>query len=286
MAADLDIYVENLRSFASVREYTLKLLLPGLTKAGLSYRLLSRFDPRDVGCCALVHIDLTDIPDEFARIHASYEKTINGRALTIRRTLYSTAGLKRGAVFDGPVIVKTLLNSGGFPELRYKKNQNLGSRTAHRFRRLLIPHYKERLCPPYTLYKSIGDVPEESWQDERLVVEKFLPGSFDLPVIKYRYCFLHETELNLRTTYDDLLCSSAKVGGNEIVKAVPEAVMEVRSRLNIDFGAIDYFVVDGEVTVIDANKTVTTAQAWMMRYDFVGDYIDRLTQTLVDFVER
>ncbi len=226
------------------------------------------------------------MPDQFAGVHASYEKTINGRASTIRRTLYSTAGLKQGAAHDGPVIVKTILNSGGHPELRYRKNRDLGSRMARGVRKLLIPHYKRGLCPPYELYGSIRDVPEESWQDERLVVEKFLPGSFDLPVIKYRYCFLFETELNLRTAYDDLLCSSARVGDNEIVKAVPEAVMEVRSRLNIDFSAIDYFIVDGEVTIIDANKTVTTARAWMTRYEFVRDYIDRLTRTLIDFAER
>jgi hypothetical protein len=285
MAADLDIYVENLRSFAALREYTLKLLLPGLTSAGLSYRLLDHFNPKDIGRSALVHIDLTDVPDQFAGVHASYEKAINGQASTIRRTLYSTAGLKQGAGHDGPVIVKTLLNSGGYPELRYRKNRNLGSRAAHQLRKLLIPHYKKRLCPPYKLYKSIRDVSEESWHDERLVIEKFLPGSLDLPVVKYRYCFLFETELNLRTAYDDLLCSSAKVRANEIVKAVPEAVLEVRSRLNLDFGAIDYFIVDGEVTIIDANKTVTTARAWMTRYGFVRDYINRLTRTLVNFVE-
>ena len=286
MAAQLDIYVENLRSFAAVREYTLKLLLPGLTRAGISYRLLSRFDPSDIGRCALFHIDLTDVPDEFAGLHAAYEKTINGRASTILRTLYSTAGLKRGDAHEGPVIVKTLLNSGGHPERRYGKNRNIGTRTAYQVRKLLIPRYKQGLCPPYELYESIRDVPEESWQDERLVVEKFLPGSFAQPVVKYRYCFLFETEFNLRTAYDDLLCSSARVGGNEIVKAVPEAVMEVRSRLNIDFGAIDYFIVDGKVTIIDANKTVTTARTWMTRYEFVRDYVDRLTRTLVDFVER
>lgn len=283
MTADLDIYVERLRTFRAARDYTLTLLLPRLRQAGGEYRILDRFDPTDSGRRALLHIDLTDVPDEFSRVAESYEKTINGRALTIRRTLYSTARLRPGDDYRGPVIVKTVLNSGGYPELRYRKNRNVVSRVAHGIGKLVRPGYKRRICPPYEVYESAGGVSDQTWRDERLIVEKFVPGSLFLPIVKYRYCFLFDTTLTLKSTCDDLLCTSATVRSNEIIESVPDEVVAVRRCLDLDFGAIDYFMVDGEAVVIDANKTVSTALAWMARYECVREYVDRLERTLISF---
>jgi hypothetical protein len=282
---DIDIYVENRWSFREAREYTLKLLLPFLTEAGVHFRILDRAEPppRDPADAAFLHIDLTDVPRAFTGLHTRYDRVINGHALTIRRTLYSTARVARDTTWQGPVIAKTVLNSGGYPELHYRKNRSLQSRLLHEWRRLSTPHYKAQICPPYAVYDAPDRVPDSVWRDERMIVERFLPGNLNLPVEKCRYSFMFDTELNLRSTYDDLLCHPAKVLSTELIADVPEPVRRVRRERRLDYGAIDYFMVDGAAIVVDANKTVCTTPAWVTQYESVADYIDRLAATLIAF---
>jgi hypothetical protein len=116
-----------------------------------------------------------------------------------------------------------------------------------------------------------------------MIVERFLPGNLNLPVEKCRYSFMFDTELNLRSTYDDLLCHPAKVLSTELIADVPEPVRRVRRERRLDYGAIDYFMVDGAAIVVDANKTVCTTPAWVTQYESVADYIDRLAATLIAF---
>ena len=58
----------------------------------------------------------------------------------------------------------------------------------------------------------------------------------------------------------------------------------MRERLNLDFGAIDYFVVDGKGIVVDANKTVGSNPNWLKRNLFRQEFDQRMAEALIAFI--
>ncbi|MER9724843.1 MULTISPECIES: hypothetical protein [unclassified Mesorhizobium] len=283
-AADLDVYVESLRNFRLVRSYSIAQLLPYLEQAGLKVRLLDRPAGRDRAPVAFLHVDLTIVPSTYRGLGHLYDRTINGRALSIHRHLYSTLKLEAGDSHKGPVVVKTVLNSRGRPEQRWWQHRNGLTRSAHAIRKLFEPGYKDRLCPPYKVYQTIGEVPRDVWRNNRLMVEKFAFDTLDLPIVKHRYMFLLGAEVNMRQVYDDVLCAGSKILSNEVGGAVPPEVLAVRQRLNLDFGAIDYFIVDSKGIVVDANKTVGSNPEWLKKNRFRQEFNDRMAEELIAFV--
>ncbi len=278
---DLDIYVESAKHFKASNFYTLSHILPRLAEAGLSYRILETFNPGIPAKCAFVHVDLTDLPDEFRGITEVYPCAINGAATTINRTLYSKAILRQGDDFQGPVISKAILNHAGLPEFRYSRNSSYTARLRHHLNKLLNRNYKKTVCPSYETYRSIHDVPASIWLDSRLIVEKFLPGNLDLPITKYRCEFFMDCSLVTRSVFNSLLCSPEKVISVDVVDSIPSEVKRVRKLLKLDFGAIDYFMVDGQAFVIDANKTSSATVDWIDKYPGVANYIDDVANTLI-----
>ncbi|RVC58821.1 hypothetical protein [Mesorhizobium sp.] len=283
-AADLDVYVESLGNFGSSREYSIQSLLPHVEEAGLKVRVLDRPAGGSRAPAALLHVDLTEVPQEYSQIGNLYQRSINGRALSIHRHLYSTLRLDYGDSHPGPVVVKTVLNSRGRPELRWRQYRNGWTRAAHALRKIATPDYKERLCPRYRVYGTIAEVPAEVWRDERLMVEKFAFDSLDLPIVKHRYMFLLGAELNMRQVYEDVLCAGAKIVSNEVGGAVPDEVRAVREKLHLDYGAIDYFIADGKGIVVDANKTVGSNPSWLKRNLFRQEFDRRMAEALIGFI--
>ena len=295
MGSGLDIYVESLGNFRDNRGYAIQFLLPRLRDAGIRVRILDRpaagNEARNAAGnraeAAFLHIDLTELPEAYHGIRHQYPRTINGEALSIHRYLYSTLRLRPGEAHDGPVIVKTVLNSHGRPELRWRQYRNAWTRIAHASRKLVSPGFKQRQCPPYRVYRSIGEVPEADWQDERLMVEKFAFPTLDLPIVKHRCYFLFDTELNMKQVYDDILCASNKILSNEASNdPIPESVQAVRRRLKLDYGAIDYFLVDGDAVVVDVNMTSGASAEWLKRNAFRREFNDRVVARLIDFVRQ
>jgi len=58
----------------------------------------------------------------------------------------------------------------------------------------------------------------------------------------------------------------------------------VRQRLGLDFGAIDYFIIDGKGIVVDANKTAGSNPIWLKKNRFRQDFNDRMAAALIRFV--
>ena len=282
---DLDIYVERGPHFTKSEAYILKLILPGLIKKDFTYRTLSRFNPDHTGRCAFIHVDLTELPKESREIYKSYPGCINGKATTISRKLYSRVMLNQDDDFDGPVIVKSALNHRGLPELRYKKNRNFITKKFYKIRARRIKDYRKKVCPVYCIYKSIREVPSETWGDASRIVEKFLPGNLNLPVVKHRYEFFLDVELYTRSTFNSLLCDPAFTTSFEVIDKAPEIVTDVRRSLHLDFGAIDYFMVGNEAYVIDANKTTTLTHDWVNKYPPIAKYLERVGERFLEFVK-
>lgn len=279
----LDVHVDRRANFARMRGYKLHCMLRGLDRAGLRWRMVDD-GAGDPGNAAFVHVDLTELPQRFRGIGDRSARAINARAVTIDRRLYSRLRLTPDSDHEGPVIVKTVLNSRGLPELRYRSRANLASRLDHLLRKIAVRGYKDAVCPAYRILASVRDVPAEVWEDERLMVERFAPGGVTLPVVKHRLDFFFDVELNTRAVFASLLCDPESVEAFDVVADVPEAVRRVRRDLNLDYGAIDYFVIDDEAFVIDANKTVTTTESWVGRFPAVAGHVDDVTSRLIEFV--
>ena len=54
----------------------------------------------------------------------------------------------------------------------------------------------------------------------------------------------------------------------------------------LDYGAIDYFLVDGNAVVVDANMTTGANAEWLKRYAFRREFNDHVAERLIDFVRR
>ncbi|MAS05692.1 MAG: hypothetical protein CL534_13560 [Ahrensia sp.] len=282
----IDIFVERRRTFESIRHYKLKHMLEGLKRAGIDWRLIDQPAEGQGGEAAFLHVDLTDVPADFITAAHRYGRCVNRDASTIRRTLYTRAKVQRDDNFAGPVIVKTVLNSRGAPELRYENRRSFAARAGYTAKKLLIPGYKQRLCPDYEIHDSLEDVPKSVWDDPRLLVERFLPGAMDLPIVKHRYDFFFEVELNTRVAYQSLLCDPETLTEFDVDPDVPQAIRDLREQLNLDFGAIDYFMENGEAIPIDANKTVTTTDSWVATWPAVARHVEEVTDRLIEFARN
>jgi hypothetical protein len=282
--ARLDVYVERRSNFLRIAAYKLKYMLRRLSRANLSYRVLDHFSPDDAAERGFLHVDLTEVPKAFQAIHRHYPECVNGRAATISRLLYSRARVFRDDPYAGPVIVKTILNHRGLPELRLYRTSNIVRRCAHALGKRITPGYEARLCPVYRAYPSLSAVPAGVWTDPRLMVERFLPGRLEPPIVKYRLDFFYDVELNMRSTYGSILCDPKTLIRTEVVTDVPAEVIAVRRALHLDFGAIDYFVLLGDAFVIDANKTVTETPLWMTEVRPMVRYMELAGERLIDFV--
>ena len=89
------------------------------------------------------------------------------------------------------------------------------------------------------------------WQNPHLIVERYIPGTAEPPLTHRRFEFFLDLELAYALTYDDPI-DGTTLDLTFDVEPPPE-VTDLRHRLAIDAGAIDYFEVDGEVTVVDVN---------------------------------
>jgi hypothetical protein len=283
-AADLDVYVEHAPSFGSNRNYILNRALEHFCGAGLRYRLLERADRRNTGAVAVVHVDLTDVPPRHCPAPGTYALCLNGEATSISRVLYSRARLGPDSQYPGPVIVKSVLNSRGLPERNYLLATNRTFRLECRVLRLLgrVPHPMR--CPPYGLYESVDAVPNAVWRDPHRIVERFVPGLLATPVVKYRCDFFLDVTLHTRGTYDSLLADPDTVREVTLVDTIPNEVLRVRADLRLDFGSVDYFVVDGEAVVVDVNKTTACTEDWLRMFPPVEQYLDQVGARLVEVV--
>jgi hypothetical protein len=273
--AFLDVYVEDRQRFLS-GSYILNAVLNRMAGQGVPFRLLDRLDPPREAGAAFVHIDLTTVPTPFTWVASFYPRCLNGRSISIARDLYSTVRLLPGDDFSGPVIVKTLLNHRGLPELMHAATERRLARLDNAFR--------DRVCPKYQIYATVKDIPDVVWSDSGLIVEHFVPGSLDLPIVKYRHDFMLDVELNTRAEFNDLLCDPGSLIQLEFVEGAPQEVYDVRRRLKLDFGAIDFFVVANHVTVIDVNKTTSFTPQWVETHPELRNYFDALASRLRSFV--
>lgn len=226
---------------------------------------------------AVVHIDLTVIPQQYVDLIEELPRVINGQILDVSRRRYSQLLLDKNSRYEGAVIVKTNRNHGGFPEQKaiWRKTRfpgkawgaiqklignkrNFPARKA--IGRIAKSHDKSWdsiqtiSAHRYPIFEDIESVPDGVWTNDNLIVERFLTNRNDeLYEVRY-YEFFGDKEIGGRLTSHDPIVKFGNCISDEEIP-VPDEARQWRKQLAIDFGRLEYLEADGRRYLIDVNKT-------------------------------
>ena len=225
------------------------------------------------------HIDLTLVPDKYTAFLKKYPIVINGMATDISKTRISQSLLTMHDTYDGPVIVKTVANYGGIPELT--RQEDLGQVVINSER----PWRKVEYLDPhsYPLFNSIKDVPHGVWKNKKLMVEKFLAERDEEGNYRLRtWFFLGDKELG-KSEFSSNPIVKLGTFKKEIIDNVPDELRAERKRLGIDFGRIDYAVINDKAIIYDINPTTVMLEPTMALFgDRLAELADGINYYLKD----
>lgn len=190
---------------------------------------------------AVLHVDLTRVPDEYLAFAAGFRNCLNVKVADIAKTAVSDALLDRQPDWNGPVIVKSNLNCNGGSEAA-----KAALRAGH------AP--KPAPAPDYRVFKSIHDVPDALRRDPELVIDRFLPEREGEFFAIRHWVFCGDREFCSRYVSAEPIIKGSNVIRREPVP-VPEALRRKRTELGFDYGKFDLVMHDGECVLFDANKT-------------------------------
>jgi hypothetical protein len=201
---------------------------------------------------AILHVDLTVVPDEFLRFMTRYPLAINARVRDISKRAFSTNIVRDGDGYKGPVIVKTDLNCGGANEALHARESWL-QRRIRAVRRRMHWSWRSELHD-YSVFDSPGRVPLPAWFNPDLVIERFLPERHDGYFCMRNWRFLGDAE-ECRIYYCKEPVVKTRLAVRIEKSEIPDELREIRRKLGFDFGKFDFGVVDGHVVLYDVNRT-------------------------------
>ena len=203
---------------------------------------------------AILHVDLTVVPDEYLRLMQHYPQTINAGVGDISKRRISRNLVRDGDGYRGPVIVKTNRNYGGVPESHCDRRSTLQRYLRAARRRMHWSWRSELDVWKYPIFDSPSRVPLPVWFNPDLVVERFLPErSGDLYCMRM-WTFLGDAEENI-TMFARQPIIKSRVAIRKEKTEVPPELRQMRRELGFDYGKFDYGIVDGRVVLYDANRT-------------------------------
>ena len=204
-----------------------------------------------------VHIDQSIISPEARALALRYPVSINAYATDIRKFRYIDGLLGRDDSWDGPVIVKSNLNYVGMPERNAARQQGpiarrLMSRVANRLHRQ--SKYTIQSKEDYRIYPTLSDVPRHYFRND-YVVQKFMAENDGEKNVLREYIFLGDLHYQNIERSDKLIITEDEHVSCEPFEPHPH-LLATRRKLGLDYGKIDYTLINGEPFIFDANKTL------------------------------
>lgn len=215
---------------------------------------------------AILHVDLTVVPSEYQALAARYPRCLNRFTGDISKRAVSRNLVHRGDGFEGPVMVKHNLNSGG--QLEALKIENWGA--------------SHRVFTDYRVFESASEVPDFVWADPDLVVERFLSEREGDCYCTRLWFFFGHAEIGYRCVAREPIVKSSNTIRRETVRHVPDELRSLREELGFDYGKLDYGVVDGKVVLYDANRTPTYGA---LTAEQIRERLDCLEAGVTDYVK-
>ena len=213
------------------------------------------FVPADA---VFVHVNLSVVPESYLEFAARYPVAVNGRVADIRKSVTSKHIVRRGDGWNGPVVVKSDLNFGGQPERtlesgwldRHSLTWRRARYAMERLRRV------DRISSwhDYRVFDQASEVPDFWFDRTDAVVERFVPEFEDGLYHLRMYQFLGNRWRCARLASPHALIKADRSVKVEPIQPHPE-VLAWRSELGLDYGKLDYVVHDGELVLLDVNKT-------------------------------
>jgi len=234
-----------------------------------------------------VHVDLSVVPEEYIEFASTYPVTINAGIRDIRKSVVSPNLITDKDPWNGPVVVKSDFNFGGAPERRMESRGRRALRRVHaKFDGLARRVGFKANRDEYEIYDTLDMVPESRLRNDRLVVEKFRPqlvdGLYNLQI----YQFLGDHWVCVRLRGKHPIVKSHNAVSAEATEP-HEDIEQWRESLNIDYGKLDYVVVDGEAILLDVNKTIGSTTLSLSQKMDDGEFAKnrrRLAQGIYDFI--
>lgn len=112
MSTRIAILVHKTRADFWASNYLLALMRKKWEELGLSTVTVNgagRYVEADL---AVLHVNLTTVPEDYMSLAGRYPAVINGKVRTISKRSFTTLRVERDDGYAGPVIVKTDLNAG------------------------------------------------------------------------------------------------------------------------------------------------------------------------------
>lgn len=238
------IYIRNAGWPPVIGTYLLCLGLRDLVLRGHRFRIVK--EPKPVGAdLAILHTDCTVAGDEYVGLANHFEHAINFMKDISKRNV-SKSLLAKTDDWSGEVIVKSDLNYGGAVEVR--RNEEATRRG------LPAPFPGAVVKPAYDIYKSLSEVPDAVWDDQALVVEKFLPERDPDGYALRTWVFMGDKWSCMRHVATEPIVKARGIVKSEPIEPTPEIFAE-RKRLGMDFGKFDYVEYEGRTVLLDANRT-------------------------------
>lgn len=209
----------------------------------LYHRARTAPPPGDV---ALLHHDLTVVPDSYLALARGYRRVVNLATRDISKSRYSACRLMRGDPWEGQVFVKTDANHGGHvDDALHRMALSAGLASDIRPGPVMADYY---LC------ESIGKVPEPLWDTPGVIVEKFIPERDERGLYLRMWTFFGDRDRSSRYRSHSPLIKAENVLDREDVP-VPDEMRALRASLGFDFGKFDYVLHEGRYVLLDANRT-------------------------------
>ncbi|MDX2221077.1 MAG: hypothetical protein SF172_18830 [Burkholderiales bacterium] len=196
---------------------------------------------------AVLHVDLTTVPQAYVEMASRYPRTINLGVTDIsKRGFRGDDVLTRDSSWPGRVIVKTNANFGGRIDQYLRDCQlKLG---------LAADIADAPVLDEYPVYPTLQAVPSQYWMSPHYVVEKFTPEQDARGNYMRVWVFLGDRERSMRyRSAADVIKSANFIDGEPV--AVPDELRAWRERLKFDFGKFDYVMHEGRCVLLDVNRT-------------------------------
>jgi hypothetical protein len=267
--------------------YMLNVMRPEWERSG--WRVLdvagyARRIPADV---AFMHVDSSLVPKSYQELAASYPIAINGNINDIRKTSYSRNRVLPGDGFEGPVIVKTALNSAGIPELSYRyprrSLRRIFTRIGIRLPGCALPNYPYAIRgkDDYRIYSSVREVPDEIFNCPDLIVERFMPEMHGGRFCLREWLFFGDVSINHVELSDDPISTYGE-SAPHLSEPTPPELVQLRREMGMHYGKIDYVMNDGIPVLFDINKTVGTRYPPTEECKAIGAALAKGLESIVD----
>jgi hypothetical protein len=220
-----------------------------------------RYVPADL---AILHIDLSVVPDKYIKFARKYPIVINGTVMDIRKSTFIDNMVLPGDNYEGKVIIKSDFNYAGVPERRLQNSSvqrifwGIKSKLGLSELRVLAREPSFRRPSDYIILDSPDLIPKNWFKNKDIVIQKFLPEMDHGHYCIRNYYFLGDRYTCLLRKASHPIVNAGSTICLEPIEVDPE-IAELRRKFRFDYGKFDYVVHEGVPVLVDINKTIGSA---------------------------